>query len=36
MNATIQQLEQISIETGKPVYIILDEIVERELKNTKP
>ena len=35
MNVTIQQLEQISIETGKPVYSILDEIVNEELKTVK-
>lgn len=35
MNVTIQQLEQISIETGKLVYSILDEIVNEELKTVK-
>lgn len=35
MTLTIQQLEQIAIETGKPVYSILDEIINEELKSVK-
>lgn len=32
---SIQELEKLSAETGEPIYILIDEIIEKELKTFK-